>query len=308
MRVGVTGATGLIGSRLVAALKARGDSVLALSRDPGRARDRLGVEAVAWDPSAGAGAQAPDRSQADTLPGLDAIVNLAGEPVAQRWTSRAKERIRSSRVTGTRRLVEAVAGSDLRPRTLVSASAAGYYGDRGATELDESVPPGDDFLASVCVDWERAAEAAEPLGVRVVKIRNGVVLDRGGGALRSMLLPFKAGVGGPVAGGSQYMPWIALDDVVGLLIAALSDATWSGSVNASAPEPATNRSFSRALGRALHRPAVVPVPGAALRLLFGEMSSVLTVSQRMVPKRALELGYQFKHGDLDDALSAALDR
>lgn len=308
MRVGVTGATGLIGSRLVVVLKERGDSVLALSRDPERARGRLGVEVIAWDPSAGSGADTQRGSQADALSDLDTIVNLAGEPIAQRWSRAAKERIRSSRVIGTKRLVEALGRADPRPGVLVSASAAGYYGDRGSTELDESAPPGDDFLASLCVEWERAADGAEPLGVRVVKFRNGVVLDRGGGALRSMLPPFWAGVGGPVAGGRQYMPWIALDDVVGLIVAALNDASWSGPVNASAPQPVTNRDFSRALGRALHRPAVVPVPGPALHLLFGEMASVLTVSHRMVPKRARGLGYQFKYEDLDAGLRAALGK
>jgi uncharacterized protein (TIGR01777 family) len=298
MRVGVTGATGLIGTRLVASLKARGDLVLALSRNPESARGRLGVEAVEWDPSRA--------SHADSLSGLDGIVNLAGEPVGQRWTPAVKEQIRSSRVTGTTRLVEALTRADPRPPVLVSTSAAGFYGDRGATELDESAPPGDDYLASVCVEWERAADAAEPLGVRVVKIRNGVVLDRSGGALRSMLPPFRAGVGGPVAGGRQYVPWIALDDVVGLFIAALTAESWSGAVNASAPGPVTNGEFARALGRALRRPAVLPVPALALRLLFGEMSSILTASQRMVPREALRQGYGFRYAELDGALRAAL--
>ncbi|HEY2436039.1 MAG TPA: TIGR01777 family oxidoreductase [Solirubrobacteraceae bacterium] len=297
MRVGVTGATGLIGSRLVAALRGRGDGVLALSRDPARASAQLDVEAVKWDPTA---------PEADALSGLDGIVSLAGEPVAQRWTDAAKERIRSSRVLATERLVEALARADPRPRVLVSASAAGYYGDRGATELEESAPPGDDFLASLCVEWERAADGAEALGVRVVKLRNGVVLDRRGGALRSMLPPFRAGVGGPVAGGRQYLPWVALDDAVGMFLAALTDGSWSGPVNASGPKAVTNREFVSALGRVLHRPAVVPVPALALRVLFGEMSSVLTASQRMVPRQALGLGYVFRHGELDEALRAAL--
>jgi uncharacterized protein len=297
MRVGVTGATGLIGSRLISALRARGDSVLALSRDPRRASEQLHVEAVRWDPAA---------PEADALSGLEGIVNLAGEPIAQRWTAAAKERIRSSRVAGTEGLVKALARADPRPGVLVSTSAAGYYGNRGATELEESASPGNDFLASVCVEWERAADGAEPLGVRVLKIRNGVVLDRAGGALRSMLPPFRAGVGGPVDGGRQYMPWIALDDVVGIFAAALIEESWSGPFNASAPEPATNREFARALGRALHRPAVVPVPGLALRLLFGEMSSVLSASQRMVPRQALRLGYRFRYPELDEALRAAL--
>jgi uncharacterized protein len=275
MKVAITGASGFIGSRLVAELRDRGDEVIAVGRDA-----------------------PPD------LSGADAVVNLAGEPVAQRWTADAKERIRSSRVEGTRRLAEAIAHSDPRPRVLLSASAAGYYGDRGAQELEESSPPGEDFLASLCVEWEQAAEAA---GGRVVKIRTGVVLDRGGGALKQMLPFFRAGLGGPIAGGRQYMPWISLDDIVGIYLTALSDDAWSGSINGSAPAPVTNAEFTRGLGRALKRPAVIPVPSLALRALYGEMSSVLTGSQRMIPRRALDLGYTFRHSALDDGLRAALD-
>jgi len=277
MRVAITGATGLIGSRLARALAERGDSVVALSRDPDRARERLGV---------------------------DAVVNLAGGPIAQRWSAAVKERIRSSRVERTERLVHAMGAADPSPRVLVSASAAGYYGDRGADEFDESASPGDDFLASLCVDWERAADGAAD--ARVVKLRTGVVLDRSGGALQKMLPPFRAGLGGPIAGGGQYMPWIALDDIVGLYLRALDDDSWTGPINASAPNPATNGEFVKALGRALKRPAIVPVPGFALKLMFGEMASVLVVSQRMVPRRALELGYEFTHAELDGALRAAL--
>jgi uncharacterized protein (TIGR01777 family) len=275
MNVAITGASGFIGSRLAAELKARGDSVLALPR--GKPGD---------------------------LSGVDAVVNLAGEPVAQRWTAAAKERIRSSRIDGTRAVAAAIAASDPRPLVLVSASAAGYYGDRGAEELDESAGPGGDFLASLCVDWERAADLAD---VRVVKVRTGVVLQRSGGALKTMLPPFRAGVGGPIAGGRQYMPWISLDDIVGIYIAAVSDDAWSGPVNGCAPAPATNGEFSRALGRAVHRPAVMPVPAFAVKALFGEMASVVTASQRMVPERALELGYEFRHPALEAALRAALE-
>jgi uncharacterized protein (TIGR01777 family) len=274
MRVAITGASGFIGSRLVAELRDRGEEVLALGRGT-----------------------PPD------LSGVDGVVNLAGEPIAQRWTADAKERIRSSRVEGTEALAEAIARSDPRPRVLVSASAAGYYGDRGRELLDEASQPGDDFLASVCVDWERAADAA---GVRVVKVRTGIVLDRRGGALKTMLPPFRAGLGGPIAGGRQYMPWISLQDIVGIYLAALSNDAWSGPVNAAAPSAVTNRDFSRALGRALKRPSLVPVPGFALSVLFGEMASAVTASQRMVPRRARELGYEFRHAELDDALRAAL--
>jgi uncharacterized protein (TIGR01777 family) len=298
MKVLVTGATGLIGRRLVGALRERGDEVVALSRSS--PNDLDGVETVVWDPSGG------DPAPADALAGADAVVNLAGEPVAQRWTAAAKERIRASRVAGTERLVEGLLAASPRPSVLVSSSAAGYYGDRGSEELIESASPGGDFLASVCVGWEAAAMRAAAAGVRVALIRTGVVLARGGGALKQMLPPFKAGVGGPVGNGRQYMPWVALDDVVGIYLAALDSDGFSGPINAAAPSAATNREFSKALGRALHRPAVVPVPVFALRLMFGEMASVITSSTRLVPARALELGYEFKCPDLDGALAAAL--
>jgi uncharacterized protein (TIGR01777 family) len=183
------------------------------------------------------------------------------------------------------------------------------YGDRGDEQVDETAEPGDDFLASVCVEWEEAARAAGSLGVRVVCLRTGVALDRAGGALKQMLPPFRLGVGGPIAGGRQYVPWIHLDDVIGLYLAALDGGSaWSGPVNASAPSPVTNAEFSHALGRALHRPAVVPVPAFALRLLYGEMASVVIGGQRMVPARALELGYEFRYPELEGALRECLAR
>jgi uncharacterized protein (TIGR01777 family) len=299
MRVAVTGATGLIGTKLVAALRARGDEVTVLTRDPARARERLGVEAVAWDPLAG---PAP----ALALAGRDGVVHLAGEPVAQRWSAAAKERIRASRAVGTANLAAGLRAADPRPPALVSASAVGYYGARGDEELDESAPPGEDFLSGVCVAWERAAQEAEQLGTRVVRIRTGVVLDRRGGALEKMLLPFRAGVGGPVAGGDQWMPWIHVDDLVGLYLAALDGEAWRGPVNGSAPEPARNAEFSRALGRVLRRPAVLPIPRLALRALYGEMELIVTTGQRAVPRRALALGHAFRHPRLEPALRAAL--
>lgn len=301
MRVTVTGATGLIGTRLVAALARRGDDVTVLSRDPERARERLGVgiEAAAWDPL---GAPAP----AAALAGRDGVIHLAGEPVAQRWSDAAKERIRTSRETGTANLVAGLRAAEPRPAVLVSASAVGYYGARGEEELDESAAPGEGFLSEVCVAWERAAQAAEALGMRVAVVRTGVVLDPGGGALAKMLPPFKAGVGGPVAGGRQWMPWIHVDDLVGLYLAALDGAAWSGPLNGSGPEPVTNRDFSKALGRALHRPAVAPVPRLALRALYGEMEEIVTTGQRAVPQRPLAFGYRFAHPQLDEALRSAL--
>jgi uncharacterized protein len=302
MKVAITGATGLIGQRLVAALKARADQVTVLARDPARAESKLGVRAIRWDATAG---PAP----ADALSGLDGVVHLAGEPIAQRWSATAKDRIRASRLVGTSNLVAGLRAADPRPAVLVSASAGGYYGDRGSELLAESAPPGtaEDFLASICVGWERAAAEASELGIRVVTIRNGVVLDRSGGALPRMLPPFKAFVGGPIAGGGQYLPWIALDDIVGIYLAALDGSDqWAGPVNGCAPEPVTNAAFSRALGRALRRPAVLPVPALALRMLYGEMASVVLASQRMVPARAVELRYEFRHAELDQALREAL--
>jgi uncharacterized protein (TIGR01777 family) len=299
MKVTLTGATGLLGSRLVAALTARGDEVTVLSRDPARATDRLGVPAEHWDPTSG---PAP----AEALAGRDGVIHLAGEPVAQRWTAAARERIRSSRVEGTASLVAGLQRADPRAAVLVSASASGIYGDRGSQELDESASAGDDFLAEVCTAWEAAADEAKKLGLRVVKLRTGIVLDASGGALAKMLAPFKAGVGGPVAGGKQYMAWIHVDDVVGLYLAALDGEDWSGPVNACAPGAVTNADFSHALGRALHRPAVLPVPGFALRAMYGEMAEIVTGGQRMVPARAQALSYTWAHTDLDEALHSAL--
>jgi uncharacterized protein len=299
MRVTLTGATGLIGRKLVAALRARGDDVAVLSRSPERAERSLGVGAFAWDPAAGA-------APAEALGGRDAVVHLAGEPVAQRWSAEVKQAIRDSRVTGTRNLVAGLRAADPRPGVLVSSSAVGVYGPRGDEVVVEGTPPGDDFLASVTVAWEREAEAAAALGMRVVRIRTGVVLDQSGGALATMLPPFKLGLGGPVAGGGQYLPWIHVDDLVALYLRALDDVSWSGAYNGTAPEPVTNREFSKALGRALHRPAVAPVPALALRLRFGEMADIVIAGQRAVPERALAAGFEFRHADLDGALADAL--
>jgi uncharacterized protein (TIGR01777 family) len=299
VRVTLTGATGLIGARLVRALQARGDEVTVLSRDPARAARALGVTAQAWDPAAG---PAP----AGALAGRDAVVHLAGAPVDQRWSDSARAAILESRAAGTRHLVDGLRAADPRPAALVSSSAVGFYGSRGDEVVDESAPAGDGFLAEVCEVWEREAAAAEELGMRVVRVRTGVVLDRSGGALARMLTPFRLGVGGPVAGGRQYVPWIHADDLVGIYLAAIDGGDWTGPVNATAPEPVTNLAFSRALGRALRRPALAPIPAAALRLLYGDMAEVVTTGQRAVPRRPLELGYAYRHPDLDEALPDAL--
>jgi uncharacterized protein len=305
MRVTVTGATGLIGPSLVAALQKRGVQVTVLTRDPARARATLGdVEAVAWE-------LLSEPAPAQALAGRDAVIHLAGEPVAQRWSARAKQAIRESRVIGTRNLVEGLtharqAQVDEAPHTLISSSAIGYYGAHGEEPLDEDTPPGSDFLSQVCVEWERAATAAAALGARVVQVRTGVVLDRAGGALAKMLPAFRLGVGGPVAGGYQYISWIHAQDVVGMMLAALEDERWSGPVNATAPEPVRNRDFSKALGRVLGRPSLLPVPGFALHALYGEMAEIVTTGARVLPAKPLVLGYQFAHPQLEQALRRAL--
>jgi uncharacterized protein (TIGR01777 family) len=298
--VTITGATGLIGPRVIAELQARGDEVTVLTRDPERAQAALGgVEAHAWDPVAG-------RAPTAALTGRDAVLHLAGEPINQRWSDDAKRRIRASREEGTRNLVAGIRAAEPRPGALVSASGIDYYGAHADEVIDEHSPPGSGFLPELCVAWEAEARAAEQVGARVVTVRTGVVLDRDGGALKTMLVPFKLGVGGPVAGGKQYMSWVHIDDVAGIYVQALSDPAWSGAVNATAPEPVTNREFSRALGRALHRPAVAPVPALAVRALYGEMAELVVEGRRAIPWRTRQLGYRFRHPDLDEALRSVL--
>jgi uncharacterized protein len=290
-RVTITGATGRLGSLLVEALQARGDEVTILSRSAGKG--------VRYDPM---NAPAPP----EALAGRDAVVHLAGEDIAQRWDDETLKRIKQSRQLGTRNLVAGIAQADPRPRALISASAVGYYGKR-PDPIDEDAPPGDDVLADVCVAWERETDRAAELGLRVVKVRTGVVLDRHGGALKTMLLPFRLGVGGPVAGGRQPLPWIHYEDVVGIYLRAIDDERWTGAVNATAPEPVSNKAFGKALGRALHRPAVTPVPGFAIRLLYGGMAKLVVEGQYARPRRTLDLGYEFRHPDLDEALRSALE-
>ena len=301
MRVLITGASGLIGSALTDALLARGDEVVGLSRNPGRAREsNPTVRWHAWNPTL-------ERPPDEALDGVEAVVNLVGESLDQRWTEAAKKRIRESRVTATRNLVDAIAASDQRPRVLVSQSAVGYYGDRGEAVVDESAGPGADFAAQVVVAWEAAAHEVEKAGVRLAITRTAPVLDRREGLLKQLLLPFKLGLGGPIAGGDQYLPWIHTDDVVAVMLWAIGDDRVSGVLNAAAPQQVTNREFSKALGRVLGRPAVVPVPKLALTALRGgELAATIAGGQRVLPRRTTDLGYEFRYPELEPALRAAL--
>ena len=300
MKVLVTGATGFIGRALVAALRARGDEVRALARDPAKARGGLGVDAFAWD--------SKTTVPADAMRGVDAVVHLAGEGIAdKRWSAKRKAELRDSRIEGTRRVVEAIAAADPRPKVLVSGSAIGFYGDVPEGDLTESGAAGKDFLARLCVDWEKEALAAEKHGVRVVLLRSGVVLGKGGGALAKMLLPFKLGAGGPIGSGKQWMSWIHLEDEVGLVLHALDRAELSGPVNATAPTPVRNREFVRAFGKALRRPAITPAPAFAMKLAFGEMASVtLLAGQKVLPAKAQSSGYRFRQPELLAAMRASL--
>lgn len=294
----------MIGRSIVRELKARGDEVTALSRDAERAGAALGTPAAAWTDPKG------ERPPLDALRGRDAVVHLLGEAVAQRWSDDAKREIRDSRVLATRNLVDALGElpEGERPRVLVSQSASGWYGHRGDERLDESAPSGDDFLAGVVRDWEAEARGAEEHGVRVVLTRTGVVLSESGGALDKMLPFFKAGIGGPVAGGRQYVPWVHLDDVAGAALFALHTDAASGPLNVTAPEPVTNRELSKTLGRVLRRPALAPVPALAVRALYGEMAEIVTTGQRAVPARLTGLGYRFRQPELEAALRDATGR
>jgi uncharacterized protein (TIGR01777 family) len=295
MRVAVTGSRGLIGSALVAALEAGGDEVTRVVRGhPGHAN-------VAWDPAKGT-------IGAEGLEGVDAVVHLAGESIAAgRWTQARKDAIRRSRVDGTRLLAETLTRLEHRPRLLLSASAVGYYGSRGDEPLTEESPPGTGFLAEVCRAWEAAARPAGDAGIRVVTPRFGMVLAREGGALPRMLTPFRLGLGGVIGSGAQYVSWIALPDLVALLRFLMGADGLAGPVNAVAPRPVTNREFTKALGRVLGRPTVVPVPPFVVRLVFGEMGeAVLLGGQRVLPARLETAGFRFRTPDLEAALTSAL--
>jgi uncharacterized protein (TIGR01777 family) len=289
MRVLVAGGTGFVGGALRRSLRGAGHTVLVVTRTPHGEGD------VGWD------------QLGDVVSKVEAVVNLAGEPIAGgRWTSERKAAIRDSRVQGTRRLVEALDAAARRPRVLVNASAIGWYGDRGDEPLDERAGPGEGFLAEVCRDWEAEALRAEPLGVRVVRLRIGIVLAPDGGALARMLPPFRAFVGGRLGSGRQWMSWVHRDDVVGLLRAAIASEEYRGPVNATAPRPVTNREFTETLARVLGRPAIVSVPALGLRLALGEMAEMLLAGQRVFPAAAERAGYRFRFTDLATALRACL--
>jgi uncharacterized protein (TIGR01777 family) len=301
VKVLVTGASGFIGSALCDSLLVRGDTVVGLTRDPKRARGtNPSVTWHAWEPIL-------ERPPAKAFEGVDGVVNLLGEKINQRWTDEAKQRIMESRRTGTHNLVGAIAGLERKPRVLVNQSAIGFYGDRGASLVDESSEPGEGFDAEVVREWESAAREAERTGVRLVVVRTGHVLDPEGGFLKQLLTPFKLGVGGPLAGGNQYVSWIHIDDEVGILLWALDNDKVSGIINSTAPNPVTNKVFSKALGRTINRPAVLPIPGFTLDLMYGgEFGEVLKGGQRVMPRRALDLGYEFRHPELDEALADLL--
>jgi len=294
MRITISGGTGFIGRRLLKNLAGEGHTLHVLSRHAG-ANMPNNVRLSVWNAAKG-------DPPADSLQETDAIVHLAGEPVAQRWNAEVKQRIRESRVAGTRNLVSALAKLQQKPQTLICASAVGYYGSRGDELLDESSRPGNDFLAELCQAWEKEASAAESLGIRVAMIRTGIVLDARSGALAKMLPPFKLGLGGPIAGGQHWMSWIHIHDLVAMYQFALTQPV-RGALNGTAPYPERNADFSRALGTALHRPAFLPTPKFALSAMFGEMAEVVLASQRVLPKAAEAAGFRFRFPQLQPALA-----
>lgn len=305
-RIILTGATGLVGRKLFAALRERGYALVIFSRNPDAARRALpgAAEYVAWSP-------AEDGPWAAAVDGAHAIINLAGAPISQgvigvRWTPAYKEEILSSRVIGTRGLVKAIAAAQTRPTVLVNASAAGFYGYSTTATFDEDSPAGNDFVAKVSIAWEREAQRASEYGVRVAFIRTGIVLDPDAGALGQILIPFRVRAGGPIMPGSQYYSWIHPDDEIGLFLFALENEQISGPLNGTAPNPETNRDFSAILGKVIDSPSWLAVPEFSLRLTLGEMADLVVKGQRVVPNRAQKLGYQFAYPELRPALQDLL--
>ncbi|RJQ19422.1 MAG: TIGR01777 family protein [Nitrospiraceae bacterium] len=292
MNILITGGTGFIGTALCRELRNTGHTVIVTSRRRSDSKEKL-----TWDP--------PDLIPPDVISNFDAVINLAGEPIASgRWTKEKKRKILSSRVTATRALVDSMRNAGAKPGVLISASAIGYYGAHGDEYVTEDTPPSSDFLADVCVKWEAEALKAQEFGTRVVITRIGGVLESDGGALPQMIIPFKFFLGGPIGSGKQWFSWVHRDDVVGIMKYALEHDTVSGPVNATAPNPVTNKEFSTALGKALNRPSCFAVPGFVVELTLGELGKVLLTGQRVLPGKALNAGYQFKYTEVNDALKA----
>jgi hypothetical protein len=298
MKILVSGATGLVGKHLIPQLESAGHRVATLVR-----RKAVSDLEIEWDSERGFPA-----GEASKLEGFDAVIHLAGDNVASsNWSNTKKRRIRDSRVNGTRLLVEALANCRSKPATFISASATGFYGNRGDEVLTEDSPAGIGFLSEVCQDWETEALKARAFGARVVMLRIGVVLAADGGALEKMLTPFRFGIGGVVGSGRQWMSWIAIEDLIGLIVFALGNERVEGALNATAPAPATNKDFTKTLGKVLNRPTFLPVPGFAIRTLFGEMGeSLLLQGNRILPEKALSAGFQFKFADLESAIRNAI--
>jgi hypothetical protein len=297
MNILITGGRGFIGSALSRELKGSGYNVTITTRHRADSKDML-----TWNP--------PALIPTDILAKFDAIINLAGESIAAgRWTKKRKERIMSSRINTTRALVESIRNIPIKkPKILISASAIGYYGPHGDEYVTEETPPADDFLAEVCKRWEAEALKAQELDMRVVTVRIGGVLEADGGALARMVIPFKFFIGGPIGSGRQWFPWIHRDDIVGIIKFALENESISGPINATAPQPVTNKEFSSALGKALNRPSSLAVPGFVIKLLLGELGDILLTGQRVLPEKVLKAGYKFKYPEVNEALRAIFQK
>jgi uncharacterized protein (TIGR01777 family) len=296
MKLVVMGATGFIGSKLTDRVWNENHSLALLSRRPPREVNVTKKEWFAWQPGIGGVWEA-------VVDGADGIINLAGEPIAgKRWSAAQKEQLRSSRIDATKSLVDAIAKAKVKPKFLINASAVGYYGSHGDETVTEKTGPGQDFLSRLCVEWEEEAKKAEAFGVRVALVRTGIVLDKGKGALAKMVPPFKMFVGGPLGSGAQWMPWIHIEDQIGLICFLIENAGARGAFNATAPNPVTMEEFSRALGEVLNRPSWASVPPSALALLVGEMADMLLNGQRAMPEAALKLGFTFKYPEITGAL------
>ncbi|MDA7979793.1 MAG: TIGR01777 family oxidoreductase [Pirellulales bacterium] len=305
MRVFLTGGTGLVGREIIWNLCERGDSAVVLTRNKEQAADRFAkypdhdnIELVQGDPSRAGKWQ-------KFVDGCDAAINLAGEPVfAKRWSKQKKQRLYDSRVDSTNHLVAAISGASNRPTVLASASAIGFYGNTGEAEITEDSPAANDDLGKICVDWEAAADAASAHGVRVAKLRIGIVLDEFDGALATMQTPFKLGLGGPIGRGAMWMSWVHVADVAGVFLKVIDDDEISGPINVVSPNPVRNKDFSKSLAKALHRPCLFPVPPFMLKLLYGESAAIILASQKVLPRKLEELDFAFQHSECPEALKS----